>query len=369
MSDYTPRIIIPGKMVRTPSGKIARCPAFQYEFAKTGFIDCFVNPDPPEWDSGSIYSLHDSVKYDSKLWYSTIVGENQGNTPGVFGWQNMFNLSCENEDWDSVSPFGGVGKHPKYYALSVDAFFRYDYDIYGENPFGSGIWELETIWRKQYKFRYYYVATKSGRGYGSTAEKTDGRIDYYQFQQYHGIVYADCSATVNPPIPGTIDFCTGIASPHNTKITFGPDIKANGWTPDEDCFVTGLPSVSPRPPWVKEFNGFGRIEVDEAECKLVGSKNDSLLLHTPWGGGNPSWIDEEYSYSVSWRPLDCNYELWDSEKEYFKGDCVAWLGRFYRACKPPRGAGAVLEEDININREPEEDASNTCEFGFFWRLA
>lgn len=420
---YRPRIITPGKLIRTPSGKIARCPGFKFEFSSED-CPCFLDPSPAAWDTDKVYKnksmvfhappawqdgyypAHSGVSHAGKIWYSpsartwgqepgvqggwqerqgtwysTALGSHQGNEPGVAVdfWRPYFH--CGNENWNIAPPFHGIGKTPEKYAVSIHVVCDLDerWPDWGEPGCPDGV-----AIKSQFVYNFYTVFEPSAIVPCSFI-KMQYRPTYEYSVEWAGVFGEGSHAGIGDLNDATFGlefsfgvFCESLGNP--TPFFRFEGIMNRGGRP-LDCPVPGNIVAL----WTRyckyledeyaSLAGLAVIKTSIGDCAIaanvfVDEKDETLVVDAP---GDPCHEKVYAAYhrklTASWRPLDRDYELWNPEKEYFKDDCVAWLGRFYRACKPPRGGGVILEGDININREPEEDASNTCEFGFFWRLA
>jgi hypothetical protein len=293
------------KLIITPGGKIGRCPGFQYEFSPYDCC-CFLDPSPPAWNSGTVYPHLYAVKHNDLTWYSTIVGDNQGNEPGVdAGWTQY--THCDNEDWDSIPPFGGVGKTPKKYAFAVSGITvsRCENCMYI-------IDFSQTLSLEDYPYPVIDPHTGNFATYGK----------YCEANAYFGSVGATEGLWV-------LKFL--MISSGKTKITI-----SSGITPGL-CSPAGI-----------VFSG----ETDK--CTMSGTIENQYTVDDLCDGGTING----YGGTVSFMPLDCDYKKWNSSVTYAIDDCVAWNGKFYRSCSSE-----------NIDNEPEDDASNVCEPGYIWRLA
>jgi hypothetical protein len=75
-----------------------------------------------------------------------------------------------------------------------------------------------------------------------------------------------------------------------------------------------------------------------------------------WGTGTG------YKFTVSWRPLDCNYTQWNTSSNYNVDACVTHHGKFYKCClnNGPGTAAGVQEPPVSV--------SIMCEGTNYWRI-
>jgi len=82
---------------------------------------CFLDPSTTAWDSGVIYSLGDLTESAGVTWRS-LKNDNLGNLPSgisTYWIQVADTVSCGNLDWDSYPPYGGPGRTPRFYEVTV----------------------------------------------------------------------------------------------------------------------------------------------------------------------------------------------------------------------------------------------------------
>lgn len=333
--------ITPGKLLLTPNGKIGRCPSFVYRFAEGIYARCYMDPAPPPWDSQAIYQWGDCVSYEDKTWYSGYQGPNQGNEPWTMSAYWVAYEHCDNEDWDSIPPYGGMGKSPMLYGLSFDVSGILSYS--GYYPFGStlrvrgyfvlvggaGVWSFGTgVPDERVECQYTYTAhdTSSGepRSWNGTLTESDMYLEAY--------FHINCS----------------VGSPSFTEfwIYFQPNPALCGYEPEDvPCGILPFLPLSER-----RGVGIEGLPEELPGCMLQGSTNWAVDWST-------MYVTHTASGRISWRPLDCNYTLWRADITYPINACVAWEGQFYRSCRAN-----------NQGHPPEADASNICETGYWWRL-
>ncbi len=338
-----PGIITPGKMLITPNGKIGRCPSYTYQFIEGSVgCPCYLNPNPPPWDSQAIYQWGDCVSYDDKLWYSWYDGPSQGDEPGVSPvWETYSLKSCDNEDWHSIPPFGGIDKTPFVYGLSVD--------VTGHKAV-QWSYGLETYWynstaRVQAYFNLYYQEGCGWKNYGPFGflyeYSTEGESEDGPWSQEGVLTQDDLSFRSASLILCDVERLIPLTSVGFSFLIYSALCTSGGG--EIPCHALPFGGAS----------GLIRIQ-DLPGCTLQDSINFSL-----------DWpIDEVYDSGtntangrISWRPLDCDYALWDFDTVYEMDACVACGGQFYRSCA-----------SNNQGHRPEADASNICETGYWWRL-
>jgi hypothetical protein len=81
---------------------------------------CFLDPCTPIWNSGTTYSEEDLAEH-SGYTYQSNAGNNTNHNPynNPVWWTKVSNtVSSGCEDWDSTSPYGGIGKTPKYISVT-----------------------------------------------------------------------------------------------------------------------------------------------------------------------------------------------------------------------------------------------------------
>lgn len=337
-----------GKMMETSSGKIGTCPTVEYSPYD---CCCFLDPSPANWSSTTTYQknaavfhtppaweaktypANSGVSHNGKIWhttgsrtasqvpgihtgwvekqgtwYSTINGGNLNWEPGASGNYWMPYTHCNNEGWDSHWPFGGVGKTPQKYVFAV-----YGITVSNCSNCNDIIDFLKTFSLEDYPYPVIDPHTGNFSSYGQ----------YCETNAYFGS---------ESSIDGLWALNLSMTSSGKTKITI-----SSGITPGL-CDPAGI-----------IFSG----ETDE--CTMSGTIANQYTVDDLCEAGTING----YGGIVSFRPLDCDYKKWDSTVIYTTGDCVSWNGKFYRACGG----------NDNLNHEPEADASNVCEVGYWWRLA
>jgi hypothetical protein len=83
---------------------------------------CFLDPDPDIWSSVVTYAKDDEVGFSAgSVVYRSLVSNNLNNTPSAFSpfWVKSTQSSCNNTGWDSYPPYGGVGKTPEFYEMTI----------------------------------------------------------------------------------------------------------------------------------------------------------------------------------------------------------------------------------------------------------
>lgn len=90
---------------------------------------CFLDPDNgiPDWQVGVTYDIDDEVKYASsgsgirESIYKSLQNNNLNHTPNSnpTWWERGERAPCDNEDWDSMEPWGGYGRTPSRYFVKI----------------------------------------------------------------------------------------------------------------------------------------------------------------------------------------------------------------------------------------------------------
>ncbi len=73
---------------------------------------CFLDPTPAGWSSATTYVCGDCVMYNSLQYYSIYLLDNKNHLPTDTEYWSRY-YPCDNEDWDSYPPFGGIGLSPE----------------------------------------------------------------------------------------------------------------------------------------------------------------------------------------------------------------------------------------------------------------
>ena len=282
-------------LMNTDGDKVCEgcCDSFEYTFA-SGDCCCFLDPSPDAWDSGTTYDTGDMVSYSGSNYYSTI-DNNLNNTPPAAGKWVLY-ISCGNETWNDTPPFGGVGKTPRYYALSVDYLYHY---YLTANPTSSF---------DKYSFSDLYVL--------DNVSTCMWEIECQDTDHLHEDENGSTSDT----------------QPFNARLNLRDttDPIAAGF--DEDCnfYSTAQDGLgwAEAYPTTDECDGldgpFGNsVFFDECKTKGTSAIDCSLPFYT---------YTRNWQITMSWRPLDCDYSLYDTATNYSIDACVAYSGRFWRCC-------------------------------------
>jgi hypothetical protein len=290
----------------TKNGRICTACCFIPQFSAH---DCrvFTDPNPPAWDPEVIYTLKECVSYGGRNYYSTS-DTNLNHVPGTDDKWATYD-SCGNDNWNSRPPFGGIGRTPAFYAISarIEQNYVYNDGYYGCSP---------SLTRK-------FILDGFGIAPADPVNYCLWRGNTSQSYYYNDILdFPTCSKTPdiqhdNPYYIGIIFNCSTYAV--QTSVGF----YGSWW----DITIDGI-----------ELAGF-----------------ESRVRQTIY----QDYVMDEV-FTISWRPVDCNYTLWKISVDYNTGDCVAWKGNFYRACKPsgPNHGGPV---------EPEETDPIFCTGANYWR--
>lgn len=261
------------------------CPSYEFQYAPCD-NRCFLDPEPDSWISEKTYALYECVAYGSYLYYST-TDNNAGHTPGADGFWAVY-LACGNQNWNSFPPFGGIGKTPLKYAVSVS------FTVTTE---GESAPEIN---------RKYYIALNK------------------------------CC------VSGPFSFCVHDYYAYADEQDGGSLIGLNLSCSETEIKVTPYPY------------GINFIHCETGGCTIKGNCSNS----GNWSGGS---LTKAWTINVSWRPLDCDYTSWSELVDYNVNDCVAWHGKFYKAC---RRSGP----NYGGYQEPPIDADDVCSGGDYWRL-
>ena len=315
------------------------CVPYEPEFADDQCC-CYLDPDPdaPDWDSGTTYYLYDIVTYSGTIYYCTVNGVTWA--PGGIGWAVY--THCDNEDWNSIEGFGGLGKTPKYYIVSAQitgGFMRegnlsgaiYTMNIARKFPYGSGCnyagsQDLNSMYTE---WDVYDSGSIVCSGVDDTQSYTSPPlIRIYSTPQIR--MYATFSLSVFSPCTTLIDYTT---------------------FRDRYASCDGSKTLS-RPTFV--------IALDD--CEMSGTKTADYSCYNDLGGGQS--IEEWKSVVVTWVPANCDYSLYSEDVDYSAGDCVAWLGRLWKACKENGPGTAQGVQNPTYTGNPDD---YLCD-GKHWRL-
>lgn len=351
---------VSGNMVFTPGGSIGTCPfIIQYVNGNCG---CFTNGEPDNWSSGTSYAHLDCVAYNSKLWYSNLLTANTGNTPGSSPYWTEY-YSCGNEDWNTYSPFGGIGTTPERFGISIH--FTTDAAKHYVNIQEGGNCARMEFMSQHCEVHAYIECVATGTLNPGALCAWDGfsghiPVDYAVEWDFGGGDEGTNSGTGSYSPPNSLNaflriVCLGL-SRHATMFPL------NSWTVEENAPQRAIDiHESLIDSLISEAEGIQSGGVSETPdiCEIIGTKSSTNHFDQYAGSPCQELIEATYdrSSTISWRPLDCAYERWDAAKSYTYDDCVAWRGKFYGCCI------------ANTGNAPEEDASNICEVGYYWRLA
>jgi hypothetical protein len=218
---------------------------------------------------------------------------------------------CSNEDWNQFSQFGGIAKTPMFYVFSIHGITTSrcencgcvpDLEKYAKIPLGDPVVITDVL---------IAIGTYPCQWVGYIQ-----CIDYPTVFWQISIKFDNGKTVIR-----IVDELYSSCDP--SGIIFSAEI--------DGCLIAGTVE--------------NQIGVEKS-CKRFYFTGGSAIANGTGG-------------IVSFRPLDCNYEKWDSTKTYASNACVAWNGKFYRSCSDAENQG----------NEPEADASNVCEVGYSWRLA
>jgi hypothetical protein len=105
------------------TGKASRTSATGLQQVVSAFapIDCccFLNPNADPWSAIVTYDKDDEVG-SSGFVYRSLADNNLNNPPyNPNAWAKSSDQECGSLDWDSSPPYGGVGKTPQTYTLTI----------------------------------------------------------------------------------------------------------------------------------------------------------------------------------------------------------------------------------------------------------
>lgn len=283
---------------------------------------CFLDPSPAAWDTEVVYDLFAAVSHEGSNWYSTIP-DNQGNEPGINGqWEEY--EDCENEDWNSFPPFGGIKKTPKYYVVAFKGYGHFENNAY--NLYCGLVVENYCNIEVRGMFVLTQTEAEPCRWTGSGEIGTNIHVSWIYEQIAHHPNYNNMSGNETDGIfEGNVCSCTldldantlDISIPYNLCTSLSAYFIRCFYGP----FYYNNPLVGDPAP----------LGIDA--CKIAGSDvaNDE---NTVYDVTCPSDIIAYHNidYSFSWRPLDCNYTLYSEDENYQTNDCVIHAGKFWVAC-------------------------------------
>lgn len=386
------------KMLITPDSLIGTCSDFVQEISsvRPGCC-CFLDPDPDAWNSGTTYQkdnvvYHEppawvafaydryrGVSHDGKLWYTmdfTYADDEPGNGDLDSPWSEIQGTwysiydgdslnqepgvavnywrpytHCDSTEWDSMPPFGGIAKTPMNYALSLKVNGLDITKTYDESPPGS-CRQTSHIEIEYYMDAYFLLERNETFGQSCVWSGGDPGTEtpvYYDLLNYY------------LGVPGSSGSCSGVSIINQVPNIALNEAKIYGTA--TELFSFDVDDVD-CPDWFNfgpsRFYASGVID-DIAACDLKGTVTQTICDITETAISPSTCIGETtrrklITVTASWRPVDCDYERWDDTKSYSINDCTAWGGKFYKSCA-----------NSNIGHEPEDDATNVCEVGYYWR--
>ena len=316
-------------MRNSSTGKPMTAAGSGYQFVEQpvgtciGDCCCFLAPNPnfPAWSAITTYNFTDPISHGGNNYYSKVNNNLNHEPPNAAYWCSYNH--CDNSDWNSFPPFGGIGKTPKYYALSLM--------IYGQSITYHVDCELCETLGISADFSYTLCAnikaTRTGACTWSWTGILGGSVSWSWVTDDYS-----CSGTSIPCISGDYHCITLHLFPAiRYGFVFGSFRGADCLIPDDcKCGSYACPED-------------GEISIND--CQISGSMavKNYYSENTCYGGTCPGGtLFQEFTRdeTVSWRPMDCEYTLWNSTTLYHIGDCVVWAGKFYICIT------------TNINQEP-----------------
>ena len=301
-----------GLLYRGDTGKLCRGCCFPYPFSED--CCCFLNPSPAAWDDEIIYSLHECVSYSGSNWYSSIDGDNINNEPGVGeGWVGY--VSCGNEDWNSVPPYGGIGKTPTYYAISLwitgyaeynGTGGRYDYANYNMNLI------LKATVDDDCTHQLYNTSNVADSNISWHVEHINPYSPDYSCDGESDLYYLSGGIGLYHESTGLADILVSTRFYIHYGATDCYDVSAL-WKNKADAIAGGGAVGGSYPVMPYQY-------IDA--CEIVGNRSDTITL-------TDGAFEQSRTYKISWRPWDCNYTVYDEDENYTISDCVGYEGKFW----------------------------------------
>jgi hypothetical protein len=272
----------------------------------------------PDWSP--TYPIWDSIarfKYNGKYWWIEVGSEVEEppwycpDPPSetTYGWHEYVPASSSN--YSSIPPFGGIGKTPPKYRVSVIETYRHE-DYLGLYHTTSANYQMvldQGMWGGAVTVvTYVKIRKSSGTGYDEYTETWTGT----------GYLWL-------------LDYGVEIG---RWKINYG--------STDERILLSPYKITDPL------FQLTGAYPYCNQGCCLKGTRSDTYVS---------SGVDQyqrPYSFTlykqVSWRPEDCTYTVWNNTSVYDFDACVTYAGKFFKACilnGPGTAAGVVAPQDTD----------------------
>lgn len=88
---------------------------------------CFLDPDTPDWDAVTTYSLGDIVEQANSGTYRSKADNNLNHAVTETDWWTKLSnaWSCGNADWNAYSGYGGIGRTPKYMTVRFSGIIAF----------------------------------------------------------------------------------------------------------------------------------------------------------------------------------------------------------------------------------------------------
>ena len=272
---------------------------------------CFFPPPSGEWSSVRNYSRGDAVTHGDQ-WYISMVNNNQGNEPSPVSLVWYMYTNCGNNSWNSTQPFGGLGRTPKYYSVSVSQSL---YIYYNLPPYGyytcSKTFTLDSpvICAKMTSYGHTCV----WRGFGKFTTETSGSDNGTPFPT--GVGRGIVEIWLN---------LSGLSLAHSFPAVV---IQEN----DEYCDEKAL-----WPHWI------------DADAELACNTSGSQQFSSNSSGDHGSY--NQYATSLAWSPVSSISEisslLWNAATSYSQYDIVFHGSNWFYAAtanqnqEPPSGEGS-----------------------------
>ena len=239
---------------------------------------------------------------------------------------------CNNADWDSFPPFGGVGKTPLYYILSVHMEGT---KTFWEINFGNCTQEYENV-HAYYTLDAVLKVKYTNNCLWETYEVMSSAVSWH-YSSHHPTSGYQCDGDGEISFwEGSIDL-QGSPSEIFLRLDFLMD-SGSGCSTSSSCFARmGLEQPCPAC-----SNAGINIEINDCEISGSATHDCSRTVDAPTCPGLAQ-LTSTNNTIVSWRPFDCNFTVWDSSTSYALDDCVSWNGKFY-TCK----LGHTNQEPPNV---------------------
>jgi hypothetical protein len=294
---------------------------------------CFLNPDPGTWIDSTVYQVGDCVKHGYYVYFS-VIADNQYNEPDPGSTVNWYPYGYANIDPDPPAYVLG-----KTYSIG-DCAYKSGYNqIYLGTWFTYYVGETLSEWNS---FSPYGGVGKSPAGYvlafesnyNKTTSPTRSQTLKGKIVLTHSIGAGLSCAYLGR---GTANFYDSEEGPFVFTLNGSYSVSGGGAKVTAQAFLTspGLPAG--------DYGGFdtgflyARLpDVSGGRyCKITNT--DSYDYTT----------DARYWGTTSARPIDCDYVQYSTSIVYYSGACVYHVGRFWKciAANGPGTTAGVQEPD------------------------